>query len=237
MDSLLRTPNSELKQGLFIMLEGTDGSGKTTQTALLVEKLEKEGHAVEQISFPQYGKPSASMVEAYLRGDFGSADEVSAKQASLFYAIDRFAAKKTIEEWLSQGKVVIANRYVASNMGHQGGKIQDPVERKKYFDWNYELEYTIFNIPKPDINIILHVPTDITKQLVDAREEEGTHDKTGVRDIHEEDIQHLRDAEQAYLDIANRYDEFTLVSCIKENSLRSRTDIHTDIWNIVSSQF
>lgn len=234
--SELRTLNAELNKGLFIMLEGTDGSGKTTQTALLVERLEKEGYPVKQISFPQYGTPSAHMVEAYLRGDFGTAEEVSAKQASLFYAIDRFAAKKQIEEWINEGNIVIANRYVASNMGHQGGKISDPVERQAYFDWNYELEYTIFTIPKPDVNIILHVPTDISKKLVDAREEEGTHDKTGVRDIHEENIQHLRDAEQAYLDIAGRYDEFSLISCVEKETLRSREDIHNTIWELLSSQ-
>lgn len=220
-------------KGLFIMIEGTDGSGKTTQTGLLVERLQQEGYAVEQISFPQYGSPSATMVEAYLRGDFGSADEVSAEQASIFYAVDRFAAKKKITNWLQEGKIVIANRYVASNMGHQGGKIKDPAKRQAYFDWNYELEYTIFDIPKPDVNIILHVPTEISKQLIDAREAAGNHDRTG-RDIHHEDISHLKDAEQAYIDIAKRFTEFTLIPCTEHNAMRSIQDIHNTIWETIS---
>lgn len=224
------------KPGVFIMLEGTDGSGKTTQTNLLVEKLKTKGYKVEQISFPQYGEPSATMVEAYLRGDFGSADEVGPYKASVLYAVDRFAAKEKIEQWLASGSIVIANRYVASNMGHQGGKIKDPTERQKYFDWNYNLEYTIFEIPKPDINIILHVPTEISKQLVDEREKAGTHDRTGKRDIHQENIQHLKDAEQAYLDIAAKFKEFTLLSCATEGRMRSREEIHDDICNLIFSK-
>lgn len=216
------------------MLEGTDGSGKTTQTNLLMQKLQKQGRAVKQISFPQYGKPSATMVEAYLRGEFGSADEVGPYKASVLYAVDRFAASNDIQSWLDDGAIVIANRYVASNMGHQGGKIKNAQEREKYFDWNYNLEYTVFNIPKPDINIILHVPTNIAKELVDKREAAGTHDRTGERDIHHEDLQHLRDAEQAYLDIAQRYDEFTLISCAPNGSLRSIEDIHDEIWNKIN---
>ena len=208
MNSKINNQQSTIPKGLFIMLEGTDGSGKTTQTTLLVERLEQEGIDVEQISFPQYGSPSATMVEAYLNGNFGSAEEVGPYKASIFYATDRYAASKKIKNWLDAGKVVIANRYVASNMGHQGGKIKNAEKRKEYLDWNYNLEYNIFQIPKPDVNIILHVTPEISQQLVDKKEERE-YLKGKKRDIHEDDLNHLRDAEQAYLDIAKTYEEFT----------------------------
>ncbi len=217
------------------MLEGTDGSGKTTQTALLVKRLQAQGIAVEQISFPQYGTPSAAMVESYLHGEFGSAEEVGPYRASILYAVDRYAASDKITGWLAEEKVVIANRYVASNMGHQGGKIKDKEARKRYLDWNYHLEYKIFQIPKPDINLILHVTPAISQELVDKKEER-TYLKGKKRDIHEDDLNHLRDAEQAYLDIANSYDEFTLIECVENNAMLPIKTIHEKIWSHIEAQ-
>ncbi len=224
-----------MKKGLFIMLEGTDGSGKTTQTELLMDRLKAEGHAVEQISFPQYGSKSAALVEDYLNGKFGTAEEVGPYRASIFYAVDRYAAKEQIKTWLNAGIIVIANRYVASNMGHQGGKIKDAAERQTYFDWNYNLEYTIFDIPKPDVNIILHVTPEISQQLVDKKDEREYLTDGKTRDIHEDDLNHLRDAEQAYLDIAKRFEEFSLIECVEHNAMLPPDEVHTRIWNSVST--
>lgn len=215
------------------MIEGTDGSGKSLQTGLLVQKLHDKGHRVEQISFPQYGKPSAALVEDYLNGKFGSADEVGPYRASILYAVDRFAAAPQIRAWLSEEKIVIANRYVASNMGHQGGKIKDEEERKTYFEWNYNLEYTILGIPKPDINIILHVTPEISQKLVDKKGERE-YLKGKKRDIHENDLNHLKDAEQSYLHIAKLYPEFKLIECIKDGIMQSPQSIHELIWNYIS---
>ncbi|KKQ27069.1 MAG: Thymidylate kinase [Candidatus Magasanikbacteria bacterium GW2011_GWC2_37_14] len=215
--------------GLFIMIEGTDGSGKSLQTELLLKHLKEIGKEVEQISFPQYGEKSAGLVEAYLNGEFGTAQEVGPYRASILYAVDRFAAANKIRNWLSEGKIVIANRYVASNMGHQGGKIKDEEERKKYFDWNYNLEYNILGIPRPSVNLILHVTPEISQQLVDKKgEREYLHGKK--RDIHEDDLNHLRDAEQAYLNIAKLYPEFKLVECVKDNQILPPDEIHAIIW-------
>ncbi len=211
------------------MIEGTDGSGKGTQTDILVDKLKNVGKEVEQISFPQYGEPSAFLVEQYLNGKYGSASEVSPEKASILYAVDRFAASDKIKKWLDEGKIVIANRYVASNMGHQGGKIKDVAERKKYFDWNYNLEYNILEIPRPSVNIILHVTPEISQQLVDMKDKrEYLGDKK--RDIHEDDINHLRDAESAYLQIAEMYPEFKLIECVKNEKMLSKEQIHGIIW-------
>lgn len=218
------------------MLEGTDGSGKTTQTDMLMNKLKAEGHEVEQISFPQYGEKSAALVEDYLNGKFGTAEEVGPYRASILYAVDRFAAKEKITSWLNAGKIVIANRYVASNMGHQGGKIQDADERQKYFDWNYHLEYTIFDIPKPDVNIILHVTPEISQQLVDKKDERAYLTDGKTRDIHEDDLNHLRDAERAYLDIAERFEEFTLIECVEDDAMLSPETIHERVWTHIQTK-
>lgn len=218
------------------MLEGTDGSGKTTQTELLVNKLKAEGHDVEQISFPQYGEKSAALVEDYLNGKFGTAEEVGPYRASILYAVDRYAAKEKIENWLNAGKIVIANRYVASNMGHQGGKIADKEERQKYFDWNYQLEYTIFEIPRPDVNIILHVTPEISQQLVDKKEAREYITDGKTRDIHEDDLNHLKNAERAYLDIASQFSEFTLIECVEKNKMLPQETIHEKIWESISPQ-
>jgi len=229
---LSHTKKNNMK-GLFIMIEGTDGSGKSLQTNLLVEHLKKENYKVEQISFPQYGEPSAIMVEEYLNGKFGTAQEVGPYRASILYAIDRYAAAPKIKKWLAEGKIVIANRYVASNMGHQGGKIKNETERQKYFDWNYNLEYNIFQIPKPDVNLILHVTPEISQRLVDQKgAREYLHGKK--RDIHEDDIRHLADAEAAYLNIAKLYPEFKIVECIKNNDIMPKEEIHAIIWTEIS---
>jgi len=215
------------------MLEGTDGSGKTTQTQLLLDHIKKEGKKVKEISFPQYGTPSASMVEKYLNGEFGTAEEVGPYRASIFYAIDRYAHSQQIKKWLEEGYIVIANRYVGSNMGHQGGKIKNEIERKKYFEWNYNLEYNIFGISKPDINIILHVTPEISQQLVDKKETRDYIKTDKKRDIHEDDLNHLRDAELAYLQIAKSFPEFHLVECVEKNEILPSETIHKKIWGYI----
>src|SRR4030042_2267814 len=137
--------------GKFIVFEGLDGSGKSTQSKLLVNHFKKERHKTIKIDFPQYGTRVAGLVEEYLNGKYGGSEEVGPYRAAIFYACDRYDASFKIKKWLKEGKIVIANRYVTANMGHQGGKIANPLERKNYFSWLYELEYEIFNIPKPDL--------------------------------------------------------------------------------------
>src|SRR3989339_472107 len=154
---------------MFIMIDGIDGSGKSLQAELLINRLKKENYPVEIISFPQYGQKSAAAIEEYLNGLYGTAEEVGPHRASVLYAVDRFAAAPKIRNWLQENKIVIANRYVSSNMGHQGGKIKDNEERKKFFEWNDDLEYNIFGIPRPDLNIILHVTASIAQELVDKK--------------------------------------------------------------------
>ncbi|MFC2134539.1 dTMP kinase [Bacteroidota bacterium] len=218
--------------GKFIAIDGTDGSGKATQTELLVKKLKEEGHEVEVADFPQYGERSAVLVEDYLNGKFGSAKEVSPYQASVFYAVDRYAASFKIRRWLKEGKIVVANRYTSANMGHQTGKIKEKEERDMFLDWLDNFEFGIFNIPRPDMTLLLFVPPEINKELV---EEKGTrkYQKEGeVHDIHTKDQEHMKDASNAYKYVAEKY-YWPIINCTENEKLKTREEIHSLIWEKV----
>ncbi|HLD86187.1 MAG TPA: thymidylate kinase, partial [Patescibacteria group bacterium] len=190
------------RRGLFIVLEGTDGSGKGTQFKLLVSALRRVGKRVATLDFPQYGKKSAYFVEQYLNGRYGSADSVSPYIASLFYALDRYAAKQQLNDWLKQGRMVVANRFILSNAAHQGAKIKSKVELNKYWRWLFNLEYGVFGLPKPDLTILLQMPAEVAHKLV-LRKSPRRYLKSGAkRDIHEADHGHLRAAEARYLTLA-----------------------------------
>ncbi|MEX0916811.1 MAG: hypothetical protein WDZ44_01800, partial [Candidatus Spechtbacterales bacterium] len=175
-----------MKKGKLIVFEGIDGSGKGTQAQLLSERLKKEGYRVESLTFPQYGKKTAGLVEEYLAGTFGTAKEVGPYRASIFYAADRYDASRQLKAWLSEGRVVVTDRYMGSNIGHQGGKIRNTKERAKFFAWLHDLEYNIFGIPKPDAQFLMSVNPKIASALRDGRKR--------AKDIHEADERHLRDA-------------------------------------------
>ncbi|MCX6744028.1 MAG: thymidylate kinase [Candidatus Parcubacteria bacterium] len=217
-----------LTKGKFIVIDGTDGSGKATQTKLLVEKLTLQNYPVKMIDFPQYGKKCAGLVEEYLNGVYGHANDVGPYRASIFYACDRYAASFQLKEWLEAGNIVISNRYVSSNMGHQAGKIEDLNERDKFLEWLFELEYKLFGIPQPDVNILLYLPPEIGQQLVDKK---GSRDYVGgqKRDIHEADLQHLINAAKAYKYVADKY-HWKTVNCAPDNELLSIEKIHDLLW-------
>ncbi len=219
------------KQGKFIIIDGTDGSGKKTQTDLLVEELKLNDYPVEVTDFPQYGQKSAGMVEEYLNGKYGM---VNPYAASLFYAVDRFDASFKIRAWLKEGKIVISNRYVTANAGHQGGKISEYEERIKYFKWLDQIEYGIFNIPKPDLNIILHMPAEISQSLVDKKDaKDRVYAEGKKRDIHEADLNHLKNAENVYLEIAKLFPNTKLVECYENDKLLTPKEVHNRVWELV----
>jgi dTMP kinase len=214
--------------GKFIVIDGTDGSGKTTQLKLLQERLEAEGLEVAVADFPQYNTKSAGLIEEYLSGKYGQAEDIDAYKASIFYAVDRYDASFQIRHWLQNGKIVLANRYTSANMGHQGCKISNPLERRVFFNWLYDLEYKIFEIPRPDLSLILHVESAIAQKLTKTRGREDWIGKT--KDIHEENLSHLQKAEQVYLEIANTFPGFQLISCTKNNELLDREEISLLVW-------
>ncbi|MBC8388448.1 MAG: hypothetical protein H8E13_10430 [Actinobacteria bacterium] len=222
-----------MKKGKFIVLEGTDGSGKTVQFQHLFDRLIKQKIDVRTLDFPRYGKPSSYFVEQYLKGNYGSWEEVGAYRASLFYALDRFATSSKVKKWLKQGKIVLSNRYVGSNLGHQGVKIKGRAGRERFFKWVNELEYKILYLPKPDINIFLHMPAKIAYSLVDNK---GKREYLGCkkRDIHEQDIFHIKQAEKVFCEVVKLFPkEFTTVECVEKGKLLSIEKVEEKIWRIV----
>lgn len=219
-------------KGKFIVIEGTDGSGKTEQFNRLLIRL-PEGAKFRSIDFPRYGEPAAYFVEKYLRGQYGN--DIGPKLASSFFAADRFDAGMKIEEWLAAGMIVISNRYMGSNMGHQGGKIRSADERKKLYLWLYEWEYEVCKIPKPDLNIILRVPAEVAYELV-GKKTKRDYLKGATRDIHEASLGHMQNAERAYLEIADLFPkDFTVVECAPGGKLLSIEEIHEKVWVIVKN--
>lgn len=222
---------STTRRGKFIAIDGTDGSGKGTQTALLVEALKAKGIPVMVTDFPQYGNESSYFVEKYLRGEYGTADEVGAKRASLFYALDRFDVSKRMHAWLEEGTYIVSNRYVSANMGHQTGKIEDKESRDAFLEWLEQLEYDICGIPRPDETIFLYVPPEVGQQLVDQKEARA-YTKGAKRDIHEADIAHLQKASEAYVYVAEKY-HWKTIACAPGGAMLSREAIHQKILEIV----
>ncbi|MEO5928110.1 MAG: thymidylate kinase [Patescibacteria group bacterium] len=221
--------------GRFIVIDGTDGSGKGTQTTRLHERLVAEGHDVVVVDFPRYGKPSAFFVERYLRGEYGELKTIDAYRASTFYALDRYDASFEIRAALERGATVISNRYVSANKGHQMGKIKEPAERKRFLDWLNGFEYGILGIPKPDLTILLHVPADVGFDLI-AKKDERAYLNGKVRDIHEGDREHLRDAETAYLSLItlDTFENWKLIECIENGQLLPIEAVHERIWETVA---
>lgn len=211
------------QKGKLIVIDGPDGSGKGTQTNRLKERLEAEGYNSLQVSFPHYHAPSAAMVELYLAGKLGDAVKTNNPYlVSTFYATDRYLQINEIQEALKKGSIVITDRYVAANMGHQGGKISSAEERKEFFKWLYDYEYNKLNIPRPDINLILHIPAELGRKLIERRGRE--------KDIHEKDPEHLRRAEAVYLELPKLFSDFKLIECHKNGEILSVEEIHEIIW-------
>src|SRR3989338_1753706 len=222
-----------LKRGILLPIEGTDGTGKKTQVKFLVDKLQTMGFGVVTVSFPQYGKKSAGLVEEYLNGHYGAPDQVSPYAASLFFALDRFDAAPRITELLEAGYIIILDRYVDSNAGHQGGKISDPEDRARFLAWLYDIEYNILQVPKPNFVIILHMPAEIGQALV-AKKQERLYLERGTYDAHEADLKHLKNAEASYLWLAEKSPEdHRGVECCDGDRIFTSEEVSAKISEIV----
>lgn len=230
--------------GKFFVFEGLDGSGKSTQTKLLINRLRKQNYEVETIDFPQHSESSSWFVDQYLNGKYGTAEQVGPYCASIFYACDRYDASFQMREWLKQGKIIICDRYLASNIGHQGGKIEDKEARKEYFGWLYHLEYEIFGIPRPDYTFILKTSPAFSLKLAHkiTDEEKKARRKAYLgekkRDIHEEDKGHQEGTLKSYLHAAEVFPkEFRVIECVENGNLLSPEIIHQKIWAIIREKF
>lgn len=216
-----------MAKGQFIVIEGSDGSGKSTQFKLLVDYLTAHNIPFTSHHFPRYEEPSSYFVQEYLRGAYGSGEELGAYKPSLFYALDRFQAGQGIRDEITEGKIVLCDRYIGSNMAHQGHKLDSQKERTDYFSWLHNIEYRILGIPKPDLNIVLSIPADISIKLMAQRDQA----KNSVKgDIHEADPHHLERSTQVYREICGLFPEdFWLVDCVENGELRSIEAIHKQI--------
>ena len=215
--------------GKLIVIEGTDGSGKSTQFRLMSERLEKDGVTFKHIVFPRYDQDSSALIRMYLGGQFGTKpSDVNAYAASSFYAVDRFASyKMDWGQWYEEGGVVLSDRYTTSNAVHQASK--EPEEKREPFlHWLYDFEYDKLGLPRPDLTIYLDVPTDFTEKMMRKREQ----DTNTKADIHEKDMQYLATCRQTGRAAAEYYG-WTVIQCVKDGQMRSIDDIHQEIYSHV----
>lgn len=224
---------SSPSKGVFIALEGTDGSGKATQVKLLADRLQQAGYDVVTIDFPRYQEESSYFVREYLNGAYGSAESVGPYTGSLFYALDRYEAAASIREALDQGKIVLADRFTGSNMAHQGAKFINPEERRGYFIWLDNLEFVTMNIPRPAKNFVLRVPAEVSSKLLSDRR---TSSGDTTKDIHEADSDHLKRSVAMYDELCQLFPyDFQQIDCVRAGQLMSRQDISNLLWTAVQS--
>lgn len=221
-------------KGKLIVIEGSDGSGKQTQSILLYEKMKSEGRNVRLVSFPNYESESSSLIKMYLNGEFGDSPEDSNVFAvSTFYAADRYASfKKDWQEFYDNGGIVIADRYTTSNMVHQTSKMPRHIEKLKYINWLIDLEYGKFKLPVPDMVIFLDVPTEISQSLTEKRENKFT--GKGEKDIHEKNVEYLRRSYETAVFVSDNYG-WKRVKCYEDDSILTREAIHAKVWDNVST--
>ena len=234
-----------MKKGKFFVLEGMDGSGKATQTKLLVGALKNKGYDVVKIDFPQYTKASAGLIENYLKGMYGSSKDVGPYRASIFYACDRYDLSFQIRQWLKEGKMVIADRYIASNIGHQGGKlITNKKAWTKYVDWLHHLEYELFAIPKPDYTLVLKISPELSMQssnkITDKEKIKKRASYLGSskkQDIHEADRMHLANTLKSYIAIQKKYPkQYKVIECEEAGKFLPLEVIHNKIIKLVEEK-
>lgn len=218
----------------FIAIEGGDGSGKGTQAEILRAYVGEElGKKVAKLSFPRYGEPSAYYAEQYLNGAYGGANDVHPDLGVLAFALDRFAEKPHLEELLAdQERYVISDRYMGSNLAHQGTKIDDVKKRHEFYERTLHTEYDILGIPRPARNVVLLVPSTVAQQNVDKKDARSY--TTLKRDIHEADADHLEKAKRNYQELCELYpDEFVPIDCMDGQTLRSISDIQAEIRSLL----
>lgn len=223
-----------MTKGRIIVIEGTDCSGKETQTSLLFQHLKRNGKKVERFRFPMYESPTGQIVggpylgKSYISESFFKEGpvEVDPKVAALYYAADRRYNIKMINDYLNDGYDVILDRYVESNMAHQGAKLFDKNKRQELYNWLEKLEYELLELPKPDLTIFLYMPYQEVAKLKALRADES------IMDL--KNLEYIKNAEYTYQELAKIYN-FITINCIKDNKLRKIEDINAEICTIVEN--
>lgn len=210
------------KNGKLIVIEGIDGSGKSTQASLFFKKFKKEGYKVKFIKFPRYDNFFGKMVRRYLDGEFGKAGEVSPYLASTLYAFDRWESREKIMGWLKQGYAVVCDRYADSNKIHQAGKLRNKKDKTQLLKWLNVLEYQVLKIPRPDIVFYLDVKVEIALQLIESQGKK--------KDIHESDAEYLRASQTEARWLAKKLG-WVKINCIKNGKILPPQEIRKKIWS------
>lgn len=221
------------KKGKFIVIDGTDGSGKATQTKLLAKNIRKQGKKVKVIDFPRYyNNFFGKMIGECLIGLNGDWAKLDPKIASVLYAADRWESSEKMKTWVEEGYIVIADRYASSNQIHQGGKISSPKKRKEFLQWLEKLEFGVFKIPKPNVIVYLDVPYKQSKRLMEG-ENKSLKKKyqKGKKDLHETDPVHLINAKRSALRLVKKQNNWIKIDCTKKKKLMSKEDIAEIVWS------
>ncbi len=222
--------------GLFIAIDGIDGSGKGTQVKRLITRLQDEKYASAFWTSPRYGKPEAFFIENYLRGEYGTKEEISAKAASLCFAMERFHSSREIRSILLENKILVSDRWTSANKGHQMAKLHSSEEKRAFLDWINEIEYDILRTPKPDHTILMNMPADIAYDLI-AKKDERAYLNGKVRDIHEMDPAFLKASQEAFLFAAecDTKETWHVLDCVENGTLLSIEDMHEKLWKLVKT--
>lgn len=199
---------------LFV-IEGIDGAGKSTQIRLLREYFSRRGYSCEYLHFPRTEEPFfGELIARFLRGEFGSINEVDPWLVAMLYAGDRKDAAGVIANWMKSGNMVLLDRYTFSNIAYQCAKLSDPGQQDELMNWILDLEFRHFGIPLPDLNIFLDVPFSFTqKKLLSSRSGDDRSYLNGTRDIHEESLAFQVKVREMYLRVAESNDRLCIVNC------------------------
>lgn len=213
---------------MLITIEGIDGSGKATQTKLLVEHLKNEKYSVQTLDFPGYERNFfGHTVRRYLLGEFGFATDVNPYLASVLYAADRWESSGQIRQWLDTGNAVVLDRYVESNLIHQTIKMKAE-DQKNFTEWILKMEYGVFKLPKPDLTFFLHIPMQVTYEMMQKRGR--------ALDGLESNLIHQEAAERQCLKLAQEL-KWQTIECTEDGKLMTPDAIHHRIWSIMQERF
>lgn len=201
------------RKGKLVVIDGTDGSGKGTQTELLLKYLDEHKKKNKYIDFPRYYTSfHGRMVGRYLKGEFGSLQSASPYLTSLFYALDRLTARDEIIDWLEEGNTVVANRYTTSSMAFQTARVEKE-KQEEFIKWLYDMEYKEHKLPKEDVVLFLYVPVEISQKLL---EQKNKREYMGgkKKDINEADVKYQKDVLKLYLDLAKKHPHWEVIKCV-----------------------
>ncbi len=217
----------------LIVIDGGANVGKATQADMLMNRLISEGYSVGKIDFPRYNQNTIGhLIKECLDGEENTFEKLDPRLVAMVYAVDRYESKKQIEEWIEEGRIIIFDRYVSSNMMHQGAKVHDGDARNEFFSWVEHLEYDILGMPRPDMTVYLDIPPEDSQKLLEYIEDMGV----TVIDPEEKDKMHQAKVSKCASYLASTHNQWITVPCVTDGALRLREDIHEEVYAAVKAQ-